>query len=96
MASVEALKSGSVERVWTAPAEAKADAAPGEGGDDEDDIQPPDVQSAGRRDETRADEQRVTGQEEPDQQPGLGEHDRRQNDVAAPADEIEQCVAAGQ
>ena len=64
------------------------DAVADHGRDDEQPVEPPDVEGAGGGHETGRDQQRIARQEEPDQQPRLGEDDGDQDDVTAPADEI--------
>ena len=44
------------------------------------------------REDARGDEQRVAGQEEAHEQPGLGEHDRNQAGKADPANQLGNVV----
>src|SRR5439155_17591337 len=52
-----------------------AHAVPGDRGDDEERVDPPDVERARRGDDSRRDQERVAGQEEADEQTRLGKDD---------------------
>ena len=73
------------ERRADAAPDRVADAVARDGGDAQQDVEPPDVQRARRGHEARTDQQRIAGQEKPDEQSGLDEDDREQDRIAAPA-----------
>ena len=59
-------------------------------------MQRDDVEVATRREQPRRDEQRVARQEEPDEQPGLGEHDQDEADEADETDQLGDVVDGGE
>src|SRR5262249_59535441 len=64
------------------------DAVAGDRGDDEHDVEPPDVEPARGRDDAGRDQERIAREEETDEQAGFSEDDHEENNVAAPADQV--------
>src|SRR5213083_424560 len=63
-----------------ARADGIADAVAHDRGDDQQAVDPPDVEAARRGDEPGRHQERIAGEEEADEEPGLGEDDSDQND----------------
>src|SRR5439155_745770 len=72
-----------------------ADTVAHNGGNDQEPVDPPDVETARRSDEPRGNQERIAGQEEADEEPRLGEDDPDQNGVAAPPDQVVQGMGPG-
>src|SRR5216683_8356585 len=75
-----------------ADADRVADAVARDRGEDEEGVEPPDVEPARRRDKARRDQERIARKEEADEETGLGEDDPDEDEIAPPADQVVERV----